>query len=130
MSGSGPVGLSGLDFSGMPAATNESSKRQQPRASCLIAVLVTAFLSARASADCTLTTTGNVPLPDLGPGLYQSFSGGPYPGGNSTRPPAHEAAGVNIGTNNIAPRNAAGAVDLVNGKIVMISVGMSNTNDE
>src|SRR5262249_4942275 len=91
---------------------------------------VTALFSAQTSADCTLTSTGNVPLPDLGPGLYQAFSGGLYPGGNSMRPPAHEAAGVNIGVNNVQPRGPTGSVDLVNGKIVTISVGMSNTNDE
>ena len=97
---------------------------------CRILFVLAAVVAARwAAADCTLTSTGNIPLPDLGPGLYQTFAGGLYPGGNSTRPPAHEAAGVQIG-NGIQPRNAAGAVDLVNGKIVMISVGMSNTNDE
>jgi PKD repeat protein len=114
----------------MLAAKSKSRESLRVQASFVIAALTAVFFSGHASADCTLTTTGNLPLPDLGPGLYQTFPGGLYPGGNSTRPPAHEAAGINIGTNNIQPRDAAGAVDLVNGKIVLISVGMSNTNDE
>jgi len=107
------------------------SSGRSPLGRCAASVLLGALVVAGdAAADCTLTSTGNIPLPDLGPGLYQTFAGGLYPGGNSTRPPAHEAAGIQIGANGVAPRNAAGAVDLVNGKIVMISVGMSNTNDE
>src|SRR5262245_18915286 len=105
------------------------ARKRRSRFVEMTAALLTLF-SARATADCTLTTTGNPPLMDLGPGLYQSFAGGLYPGGNSTRPLAHEMAGVNVGANGIQPRNSAGAVDLVNGKIVMISVGMSNTNAE
>ncbi|HMF09935.1 MAG TPA: PKD domain-containing protein [Thermoanaerobaculia bacterium] len=108
----------------------EKADRRSRIPACRILFVLAAMVAAReAAADCTLTSTGNLPLPDLGPGLYQTFAGGLYPGGNSTRPPAHEAAGVQIGTN-IAPRNAAGGVDLVNGKIVMVSIGMSNANDE
>src|SRR5215471_20551009 len=108
----------------------EKADRRSRILACRILFAIATLFAARwAAADCTLTSTGNVPLMDLGPGLYQSFAGGLYPGGNSTRPPAHEAAGVDIGTNDIQPRNSAGAVDLVNGKIVLVSVGMSNTND-
>jgi len=38
-------------------------------------------------ADCSLTSTGNIPINDLGPGLYQGFMGGLYPGGGSNPPP-------------------------------------------
>lgn len=81
-------------------------------------------------ADCTLTVTGKMPLNDLGPGMYLGEKGGLYPDGSNLRPAVHAAAGVLIAQNEIVPRNAAGNVDLVNGKIVLISVGMSNTVHE
>lgn len=62
--------------------------------------------------------------------MYKGEAGGLYPGGSNTRPVSHDASGVNIAMNEVLPRNSAGAVDLVNGKIVMISVGMSNTTQE
>jgi hypothetical protein len=47
-----------------------------------------------ARGDCSLTTTGNTPLPDLGTGTYQGFTGGLYPSGADTRPSQHESAGL------------------------------------
>ncbi|MCY0952966.1 hypothetical protein [Streptomyces sp. H27-S2] len=80
--------------------------------------------------DCTYTKSGLVPLNDLGTGTYQGRTGGLYPGGSNTRPAAHNTAGENIANNHVLPRNAAGQVDLVNGKVVLISIGMSNTTQE
>jgi PKD repeat protein len=71
----------------------------------------------------------SVPLNDLGPGLAQGFIGGLYPNGTDTRPPANEAAGESI-ARQIVPLNASGNVDTTNGRIVMISVGLSNTTLE
>jgi len=79
-------------------------------------------------ADCSLTTTGNVPLVDLGPGLYQGFKGGLYPDGSNTRPAAHNAAGVALASQ-VEPLDASGNPS-ANGKIVMISIGMSNATQE
>jgi PKD repeat protein len=87
------------------------------------------FLAPSARADCSLTTTGNVPLPDLGAGEYQGFVGGLYPGGSNIRPAAHEAAGL-AEANQIKPLDASGASDNSHGLIGLISVGMSNTTDE
>jgi hypothetical protein len=70
-----------------------------------------------------------VPLDDLGPGTYKGFKGGLYPNGANTRPPGHEAAGVVI-SSQILPLDSSGNRDSTNGKIVFISVGMSNTTDE
>ncbi len=93
--------------------------------------LLFAFLSIRGvRADCSLTTTGAIPLPDLGINPYKGFAGGLYPNSSNTRPVAHEAAGIDIATNQIKPLDSLGNVDLVNGKIVLISVGMSNTHEE
>src|SRR6266404_4323658 len=44
--------------------------------------------------------------------------------------PAHEAAGIEIATNQILPLNASGNMDTNSGKIVLLSLGMSNTTHE
>ena len=98
--------------------------RDLPLAAAVAAVAIAFF-------DCTLTSVGIAPLPDLGPGEYlPGVPGGLYPGGQNTRPPAHLAAGLAIAADEIEPRNAAGAIDLANGRIGMISIGMSNTTQE
>src|SRR6266571_1671653 len=74
----------------------------------LTAIIVTWPIFAR--ADCSLTSTGNVPLDDLGPGMYQGFEGGLYPNGANTRPPAHNAAGLAIASQ-ILPLNSSGIPD-------------------
>src|SRR5437868_1441864 len=96
-----------------------------------LANLLFASLAAHlARADCSLTNTGVKPLNELGLGTYQGFSGGRYPNGANNRPPAHEAAGVQIATQQIQPRDAAGNVNTTNGQIVLLSIGMSNTTQE
>jgi hypothetical protein len=82
-----------------------------------------------ARGDCTLTSTGNVPLPDLGRGTYQGFMGGLYPDGSNVRPPMHDAAGL-ARASQILPLDALGQPALADGKIVLISIGMSHTTQE
>lgn len=67
-----------------------------------------------------------VPLPELGEKEYQGHQGGFYPGGKNTRPEAHEAAGLRL-AKEVVPRNPEGKPD-EKGKIVLLSVGMSNTS--
>jgi hypothetical protein len=62
-------------------------------------------------------------------GQATGFSGGLYPDGSNTRPPAHEAAGLAL-TAQIEPLDADGNPDPTNGRIVLMSLGMSNTNSE
>jgi hypothetical protein len=81
-------------------------------------------------ADCTLTNLGIPAINDLGPGLYKGYAGGLYTNGSNGRPSTHEAAGENIATNGIKPLNASGSVDTNSGRIVLLSIGMSNTTDE
>lgn len=81
-------------------------------------------------ADCSVTNLGITSLPDLGIGLYKGFSGGLYPDGSNARPPAHEATGLQIATDAVVPRDASGNVETNNGKIVLLSIGMSNTTQE
>ncbi len=90
---------------------------------------VVAGVGARLSADCSLTSMGIVPLCDLA-GTYRGMPGGLYPNGTSLRPAAHEAIGVELAQSRIQPLSAQGAPDPVDGRIVLVSLGMSNTQAE
>ena len=57
---------------------------------------------------------------------YHGFAGGLYPDGKNERPPAHEAAGLAL-AKQIRPLDADGK-PIPEGKIVFLSVGMSNTS--
>ena len=76
------------------------------------------------------------PLNDLDGNEYIRMDGQPtgaygglYPGGRNTPPDAHLSAGVTIAAG-IVPLNLTGSPDPLGGKIVMISIGMSNTAQE
>ena len=71
-------------------------------------------------------TSNLQPLPELGTGLYQGFPGGLYADGKNERPAAHEAAGRAL-ARKVQPLNADGKPS-PGGKIVLLSVGMSNTS--
>lgn len=73
-------------------------------------------------------STGLVPLPDLGAGMYQGEQGGLYPGGANTPPKAHLDAGLAL-ARKIVPLDADGH-PAENGRIVLLSIGMSNTTQE
>jgi len=64
-------------------------------------------------------STGLVPLPDLGSGMYHGEQGGLYPGGKNTMPDGHAAAGM-----------ARAKEIAASSKIVLLSIGMSNTTQE
>lgn len=81
------------------------------------------------SQNCSQTTVGFTPLTELGAGVYKNHAGGLYPQGSNLAPPAHLATGLLFATQ-ILPRNSSGAVDSTNGKIVLLSIGMSNTTQE
>ena len=80
------------------------------------------------SANCDSTSKGYTPFIDLGTGTYQGFEGGLYPGGSNFRPSAHNSVGLNLGWS-IRPLNNSGQPDSL-GKIVLISIGMSNCSQE
>jgi hypothetical protein len=73
-------------------------------------------------------STGLVPLPDLGKGMYKGEQGGLYPDGENTPPPAHLKAGMAL-AKAIVPLDANGQPSAT-GKIVLITIGMSNTTQE
>lgn len=119
----------------MMAAMGRTGDRGKPMESkygtrLWIPLALLVLCAAYAQANCTLTSTGKTPLNDLGPGSYLGAQGGLYPGGANTRPSAHAAAGLQLARETIQPLAADGAPDPVGGKIVLISIGMSNTTQE
>ncbi|CAG0980875.1 hypothetical protein PHYC_01758 [Phycisphaerales bacterium] len=95
-------------------------------------VLIGGAIAATATvlaSDCTRTSVGLWPLPELGQGLYlNQYQGGLYPNGSNAMPQAHRAAGL-LAAANIVPRDAAGN-PADTGRVVMVSIGMSNTTQE
>jgi len=73
-------------------------------------------------------TTGMVPLTELGEGDYKGEDGGLYGGGSNLPPPAYARAAAQQAAL-IRPLNAAGE-PADDGKIVLVSIGMSNTSQE
>lgn len=78
--------------------------------------------------NCSRTSIGALPLSDLGTGKYQSYEGGLYTGGVNTPPAAHAAAGLAI-AKAVQPLDANGQPHQ-DGRIVLLSIGMSNTTQE
>jgi Cu/Ag efflux protein CusF len=66
------------------------------------------------------------PLTELGTGKYKDSEGGLYPGGKNERPAAHEAAGKKLAAQ-VQPLDADGKPS-PGGKIVLLSIGMSNAS--
>jgi len=69
------------------------------------------------------------PLIDFDGATYRGIQGGLYPNESNQRPYAHNNAGIEI-SKSIRPLNESGIEDPANGKIVWMSVGMSNTTQE
>jgi hypothetical protein len=69
-----------------------------------------------------------IPLTDLGSAQYLGFAGGLYPDGKNSRPSAYEEVGVALGAT-VQPVDRDGRPS-TSGKIVMISIGMSNASRE
>jgi lysophospholipase L1-like esterase len=73
-----------------------------------------------AKAHPARESTGLVPLPDLVGKTYQGEEGGLYPGGKNTPPEAHLKEGLRL----------AKSIAATDGKIVFLTIGMSNTTQE
>jgi len=102
------------------------------RSPLLVAVLTAGLLQALPlaafAADCSKTSVGQSALPDLGSGSYKGELGGLYPGGTN-EPPALYAGSSRAAALAVVPLDAAGRQSAT-GKIVLLSIGMSNTTQE
>src|SRR5437867_1185280 len=94
---------------------------------CALILLTPAREKAFAS-NCAGTSVGKIPINDLGTGTYQGQQGGLYPGGSNLRPASHDRDLDRVGR--VMLLNPQGQPDALNGRIVLMSVGMSNTTQE
>lgn len=117
------------------AALNTVSLRDLLRvvaASVVLLSVIGAGLSvgipAAGAQDCGHTSTGLIPLNDLGTGTYLGYTGGLYPDGSNEIPPAHLELGLRQ-SERIVARDANGDPD-PSGLIGFVSIGVSNTKTE
>jgi hypothetical protein len=89
-------------------------------ASVVLAASVAPASRSSTSADCSLTKTGLIPLTDMGSRRYRGYRGGLYPGGVN-RPSQKYLRKALAASKRVKP---------INGKIVLLSLGMSNASDE
>jgi hypothetical protein len=83
---------------------------------CWLFFACAAAASAQSSSVAPLFTA--TPLNDLGTGTYLGFEGGLYEDGSNVVPSDHNQAGLSL-LSQIGP---------INGKVVLLSLGMSNAN--
>jgi hypothetical protein len=74
------------------------------------------------------TVSGRVPLTDMENRTYLGFTGGLYANGSNAMPSAHASEGVSR-ARSVVPR-ALNGTPSGTGKIVLMSIGMSNTTQE
>ncbi len=91
----------------------------------LVLCLLAGWVNVKAGGDCSQTTVGLTPLSELGAETYLGFEGGLYPGGGNPRPASHDIAADAL--ERVALLDLEGGPDPVNGRIVMLTLGMSNT---
>ncbi len=84
--------------------------------------------SHRPAANCNGTSVGFTPLNDLATGSYHGYEGGLYPNGYNYPPVGYKLWGQTR-TQAIQPLDANGNPN-PNGKVVLLSIGMSNTTME
>ncbi|MFH0991547.1 MAG: T9SS type A sorting domain-containing protein [bacterium] len=95
----------------------------------MLFLIVIALPQAVHSQGAVKISTGLKPLTELGQELYKGYSGGLYSQGLNTRPSAHNTAGREMALS-IQPLDRDGIPNAQNGKIVLLSIGMSNTTQE
>lgn len=80
------------------------------------------------AAPPSTSSTQRVPISDMLATNYLGFRGGLYPNNSNTMPAEHYAAGIQR-ANSVQPLDANGQPSAT-GKIVLLSIGMSNTTQE
>jgi hypothetical protein len=95
----------------------------------LVCLATTALLIAAASTVWNARAdTTRIPLIDMGSQTYEGFGGGLYENGTNTVPADHAKVGL-ARSALVQPLNRSGSPS-ASGKIVLLSIGMSNTSDE
>lgn len=97
------------------------------RKQTLFLLLLTLLLALTLPHPTPASPFTATPLTDMGADTYLGFDGGLYPNGN-TPPLAHASAGFSA-THAIQPRAANGSPD-PNGTYILLSIGMSNADQE
>lgn len=87
-----------------------------------------------AQPNCSSPATGFIPINDLGKGTFTNawgiaWEGGLYPQGSNFLPSAHKLAGMQLASQ-VQCLDATGKPDALNGRIVWLSIGMSNGTQE
>lgn len=84
-----------------------------------------------AQPNCSAPSTGFTPINDLGTGIspVTGLMGGLYPNGSNFLPSAHKTSGLQMASQ-VQCLDTSGNPDAVNGKIVWLSIGMSNNTQE
>jgi hypothetical protein len=80
------------------------------------------------TAASAMPAAARIPINDLASGTYLGFQGGLYPNGGNAMPASHRRAGVTRALR-VRPLDTSGNPN-VNGKYVLLSIGMSNTTME
>jgi hypothetical protein len=99
-----------------------------PVGSYTLRFVATGFAAATTGTLDLSSLSGRIPLTDMGSRTYLGFTGGLYPNGSNTMPGAHATAGA-ARARNVVPRDANGNPN-AGGRIVLMSIGMSNTTQE
>lgn len=110
-----------------------SRRTRQSRTVALVALI--AMLGAAggapgpvAAANCNGTTTGMVPIEELGTARYRGEAGGLYPGGSNVPLGAHLEAAM-AAASAVQPLDAVGQ-PAGDGHVTLLSIGMSNATQE
>lgn len=91
-------------------------------------ILLTSLTDPGKASDCSKTSTGFIPLNELGMGSYKGTLGGLYLDGSNERPAEHDRAGLAL-ARTVLPLDSQGKSS-PQGRIVRLSIGMSNTTQE
>ncbi len=100
----------------------------RPRFALRVLLVITVAVIFGSAFDHARAVTGFTPLTDMGAATYLGFGGGLYENGTNNIPADHAAIGAAHAAA-VRPLDASGSPS-ANGKIVLLSIGMSNTTQE
>ena len=111
-----------------PGRSRQHVPSRVPRAAALLVFLVAVWSSVLRVSASESSLFSASPINDLGTGTYLGFQGGLYPGGDNSPSSDHLGAGL-AHAGSVVARDTFGNPSPP-GKIVLVSIGMSNTTQE